>query len=45
MRDTSWRINFGVELLGAYNLADENMLPTHVISAVSMSEEMRAVFH
>lgn len=42
MRDTGWRIHFGVALLGASNLAEENMLP---ISAVSMSEEMRAGFY
>lgn len=45
MRDTSWRINFGVGLLGVSNLAEENMLPTCVIFAASMSEEMRAGFY
>lgn len=44
MRDTGWRIHFGVGLLGMSNLAEENMLPTRVISAVSVSEEMRAGF-
>lgn len=42
MRDTGWRIHFGVGLLGASNLAEENMLP---ISAASMSEEMKAGFY
>lgn len=45
MRDTGRRINFGVGLLGASNLAEENMLPICVISAASMSEEMRAGFY
>lgn len=39
MRNTDWRINFGVGLLGASNLVEENMLPTRVISG-----EMRAGF-
>lgn len=45
MRDTGWRINFGVGLLGASNPAEENMLPSRVISVASMSEEMRARFY
>lgn len=45
MRDTGWRIHFGVGLWGASNPAGENVLPISVISAASMSEEMRAGFY
>lgn len=45
MRDTGWRIHFGVGLQGASNPAGENVLPISVISAASMSEEMRAGFY
>lgn len=44
MRDTGWRIHFGVGLLGTSNLAEGNMLPTRVISSASVSEETRAGF-
>lgn len=33
MRDTGWRIHFGVGLLGTSNLAEGNMRPTRVISS------------
>jgi len=45
MRDTGWRIHFGAGLLGASNLTEENTLPSPVLSAASVSGEMRAVFY
>lgn len=45
MRDTGWRIHFGLGLLGASNLSEENMPPITVISAASVSEEIRAGFY